>query len=48
MNDYHVGEVPFIAVDGRFSTGVEKAGSPDKLISLIDFLAAWEHDHKQG
>ncbi len=48
MNDYHVQQVPFIAVDGKFSTGVEQAGGPDKLISLIDFLAAWEHDHKQG
>jgi protein dithiol oxidoreductase (disulfide-forming) len=48
MNAYQVQEVPFIAVDGRFSTGVEQAGSPNKLISLIDFLAAWAHDHKQG
>jgi thiol:disulfide interchange protein DsbA len=47
MNEYNVAEVPFIAVDGKFSTNVEKAGSPDKLISLINFLAAWEHDHKQ-
>jgi thiol:disulfide interchange protein DsbA len=48
MNDYQVQQVPFIAVDGKFSTSVEKAGSPDKLISLINFLAAWDHDHKQG
>jgi protein dithiol oxidoreductase (disulfide-forming) len=48
MNDYQVQQVPFIAVDGKFSTTVEKAGGPDKLISLINFLAAWEHDHKQG
>jgi protein dithiol oxidoreductase (disulfide-forming) len=48
MNDYQVQQVPFIAVDGKFSTNVEKAGTPDKLISLINFLAAWEHDHKQG
>lgn len=47
MNDYQVQLVPFIAVDGKFSTSVEKVGSPDKLISLINFLAAWEHDHRQ-
>jgi len=46
--DYEVQGVPFIAVDGRFSTDVGKAGSEDKLISVINFLAAWEHDHKQG
>ena len=51
-NDYQVQAVPFIAVDGKFSTDVGKAGGgaddPGKLISLIDFLAAWEHDHGQG
>jgi len=47
--NYQVQGVPFIAVDGKFSTDVGKAGDdPKKLISLIDFLAAWEHDHKQG
>ena len=47
-NGYQVQGVPFIAVDGKFSTDVGKAGSENKLISLIDFLAAWEHSHKQG
>lgn len=46
--DYEVQGVPYIAVDGKFSTDVGKAGSEDKLISVINFLAAWEHDHKQG
>ena len=46
MNAYQVQSVPFIAVDGKFTTNVEQAGSPNKLISLINFLAAWEHDHK--
>ncbi|MBW4052531.1 MAG: thiol:disulfide interchange protein DsbA/DsbL [Proteobacteria bacterium] len=46
MNAYQVQAVPFIAVDGKFTTNVEQAGSPNKLISLINFLAAWEHDHK--
>ena len=40
--------MPYIAVDGKFSTDVGKAGSEDKLISLLNFLTAWEHDHKQG
>ena len=47
-NAYQVQGVPFIAVDGKFSTDVGKAGGEAKLISLIDFLAAWEHDHQQG
>ena len=50
-NAYQVQGVPFIAVDGKFTTDVGKASGaarPKKLISLIDFLAAWEHDHKQG
>lgn len=48
-NAYQVQGVPFIAVDGKFTTDVGKAGDdPKKLMSLIDFLAAWEHDHKQG
>ncbi|HEY7889134.1 MAG TPA: DsbA family protein [Steroidobacteraceae bacterium] len=47
-NGYQVQGVPFIAVDGKFSTDVGKAGSENKLISVINFLAAWEHDHKQG
>ncbi len=47
-NAYEVQGVPFIAVNGQFSTDVGKAGGETKLISLIDFLTAWEHDHKQG
>ncbi|MGH8317333.1 MAG: thiol:disulfide interchange protein DsbA/DsbL [Steroidobacteraceae bacterium] len=50
-NAYQVQGVPFIAVDGKFTTDVGKASGgddPSKLISLINFLAAWEHDHNQG
>jgi thiol:disulfide interchange protein DsbA len=51
-NAYQVQGVPFIAVDGKFTTDVGKASGggddPKKLLSLIDFLAAWEHDHRQG
>ena len=49
-SNYQVQGVPFIAVGGQFSTDVGKASGdddPTKLISLINFLAAWEHDHKQ-
>jgi thiol:disulfide interchange protein DsbA len=50
--EYQVQSVPYIAIDGKFTTDVGKAAGgaddPQKLISLIDFLAAWEHDHKQG
>ncbi|MGH8325971.1 MAG: DsbA family protein, partial [Steroidobacteraceae bacterium] len=47
-NAYEVQGVPFIAVNGQFSTDVGKAGGETKLISLIDFLTAWEHDHEHG
>ncbi|MFZ0500457.1 MAG: thiol:disulfide interchange protein DsbA/DsbL [Steroidobacteraceae bacterium] len=51
-NEYQVQSVPYIAIDGKFTSDIDKAGggtpSPEKLISLINFLAAWEHDHKQG
>ncbi len=48
-SSYEVQGVPFIAVNGKFSTDVGKAGDdPKKLISLINFLATWEHDHSQG
>jgi thiol:disulfide interchange protein DsbA len=51
-NNYQVQGVPFIAIDGKFSTDVGKASGgpeePDKLIALINFLTAWEHDHMLG
>ena len=40
---YHVDSVPFIVVNGKYSTDVGKAGGPEKLIKLIDDLAAFEH-----
>jgi protein dithiol oxidoreductase (disulfide-forming) len=50
--EYQVQSVPYIAIDGKFTTDVGKASGggddPAKLISLLNFLAAWEHDHKQG
>ncbi|HET7757779.1 MAG TPA: thiol:disulfide interchange protein DsbA/DsbL [Steroidobacteraceae bacterium] len=40
---YHVEDVPFIVINGRYATDVGKAGSPARLIELIDDLAASEH-----
>jgi protein dithiol oxidoreductase (disulfide-forming) len=40
---YHVDSVPFIVVNGKYSTDVGKAGGPEKLIKLINDLAAFEH-----
>ncbi len=42
---YNVTGVPLIVVDGKYSTDVGKAGSPDSLFVLIDDLAAAEHHH---
>lgn len=40
---YHVDSVPFIVVNGKYATDVGKAGGPEKVIKLIDDLAAFEH-----
>jgi protein dithiol oxidoreductase (disulfide-forming) len=40
---YHVDSVPFFVVNGKYATDVGKAGGPEKLIKLIDDLAAFEH-----
>jgi thiol:disulfide interchange protein DsbA len=40
---YHVESVPFLVVNGKYSTDVGKAGGPEKLIKLVDDLAAFEH-----
>lgn len=42
---YQVESVPLIIVNGKYSTDVGKAGSPENLISLINDLAASEHHH---
>lgn len=42
---YQVQSVPLIAVNGRYTTDVGKAGGEDKLIELINDLAASEHGH---
>jgi protein dithiol oxidoreductase (disulfide-forming) len=42
---YNITGVPTVVVDGKYSTDVGKAGSPDNLFVLIDDLAAAEHHH---
>ncbi|HEY7963034.1 MAG TPA: thiol:disulfide interchange protein DsbA/DsbL [Steroidobacteraceae bacterium] len=42
---YHVEGVPFIVVNGRYSTDVIKAGGEAKLIDLINDLVAAERGH---
>lgn len=42
---YHVESVPFIVVNGKYTTDVGKAGGEAKLIELINDLAAAEHGH---
>jgi hypothetical protein len=37
--------VPFIIVNGRYTTDVSKAGGETKLIELINDLSAAEHGH---
>jgi thiol:disulfide interchange protein DsbA len=42
---YRVQDVPFIVVNGKYTTDVEKAGSVANLFQLINDLAAAEHRH---
>jgi protein dithiol oxidoreductase (disulfide-forming) len=42
---YHVTGVPFFAVNGKYTTDVEKAGNESKLTQLLTDLAASEHRH---
>lgn len=43
--NYQVANVPTIFIAGKYSTGVSEAGGADKLLSLIDDLAASEKNH---
>jgi protein dithiol oxidoreductase (disulfide-forming) len=42
---YHVEGVPLVAVNGKYTTDVGKAGGEARLIELINDLAASEHNH---
>jgi thiol:disulfide interchange protein DsbA len=41
-HNHQVANVPAIVIAGKYSTGVSEAGGADKLIALIDHLAASE------
>ncbi|HTT03497.1 MAG TPA: thiol:disulfide interchange protein DsbA/DsbL [Steroidobacteraceae bacterium] len=45
---YHVDGVPFIIVNGKYTTDVGKAGGETELTKLIDDLAAVEHQRSHG
>jgi thiol:disulfide interchange protein DsbA len=42
---FHVEGVPFMVVNGKYSTDIGKAGGEAKLIDLINDLVAAEHGH---
>jgi protein dithiol oxidoreductase (disulfide-forming) len=44
-NRYHVQGVPFIVINGKYTTDVAQAGGEAKLIDLISDLSAAEHGH---
>lgn len=45
---YMVSGVPFVIIDGKYSTDVGKAGGPTELFELVDSLAATEHRRPRG
>ena len=42
---YQVTGVPLMVIDGKYTTDVGKAGGPDKLLALVDDLAASTRRH---
>jgi thiol:disulfide interchange protein DsbA len=42
---YRIEGVPTFVVNGKFVADVRSAGSPERLLSLVDDLAAQEHKH---
>jgi thiol:disulfide interchange protein DsbA len=48
MRRYHIESVPQIVINGKYATDVGKAGDHDKLIGLINDLAASEHHSTHG
>jgi len=43
---YRIDGVPTFVINGKYIADVRSAGSPEKLISLVDYLAAQEHKHQ--
>jgi protein dithiol oxidoreductase (disulfide-forming) len=42
---YRVTSVPMFVVNGKYTTDVNQAGSPEKLMSLLNDLSTQEHKH---
>lgn len=42
---YRVEAVPTVVINGKYVTDVGRAGSPERLVSLVNDLAAQEHRH---
>jgi thiol:disulfide interchange protein DsbA len=42
---YRITAVPMFVVNGKYITDVTMAGGPDRLMSLLNDLAAQEHKH---
>jgi thiol:disulfide interchange protein DsbA len=42
---YRIDGVPTFVINGKYITDVHSAGGPDKLMSLVAYLAAQEHKH---
>ncbi len=40
---YHVDHVPFVVINGKYTTDVSQAGGEEQLTALINDLAAAEH-----
>jgi thiol:disulfide interchange protein DsbA len=40
---YHVDHVPFVVINGKYTTGVVEAGGEEQLMALMSDLAAAEH-----
>lgn len=43
---YRIDGVPTFVINGKYIADVRSAGSPERLISLVDYLAALEHKHQ--
>jgi protein dithiol oxidoreductase (disulfide-forming) len=42
---YRVAGVPMFVINGKYTADVASAGSPERLMTLIDYLAIQEHKH---
>jgi thiol:disulfide interchange protein DsbA len=42
---YHIDAVPAVVIDGKYKADVRTAGSPERLLALIDDLTSLEHKH---